>query len=88
VTNEKDDLDGLLTAVGKLGFQQGELEALKQAVIEDKSQGKTPDVTEGATGKWYTKALKEAGKGAVKAGIDVVSSVVVKAIKAYATGEP
>jgi hypothetical protein len=87
VTNEKDDLDGLLAAVGRLGFQQGELEALKQAVIEDKSQGKTPDVTEGATGKWYTKALKEAGKGA-KAGIDVVSSVVVKAIKAYTTGEP
>jgi hypothetical protein len=44
--------------------------------------------TEGETGKWYTKALKDAGKGAVKAGIDVVSSVIVKAIKAYTTGEP
>jgi hypothetical protein len=29
-----------------------------------------------------------AGKGAVKAGIDVASSVIVKAIKAYTTGEP
>ena len=87
-TNEKDDVNGLLDAVGKLGFQQGELEGLRQAVLEDKTQGKTPDVTEGATGRWYAKALKEAGKGAVKAGIDVVSSVIVKAIKAYTTGEP
>jgi len=60
----------------------------RQAVLEDKAQGKTADVTEGATGKWYTKALKEAGKGVVKAGIDVVSSVIVKAIKAYTTGAP
>jgi len=34
------------------------------------------------------KTLTEAGKGVVKAGIDVVSSVIVKAIKAYTTGEP
>lgn len=88
VTNEKGDLDGLVAAVAQLGFQQGELEGLRQAVLDDKAQGKTPDVTEGATGKWYTKALKEAGKGVVKAGIDVVSSVIVKAIKAYTTGAP
>jgi hypothetical protein len=66
---------------------EGELEALRAAVLEDKSHGRAPDVTEGQTGKWYTKALKEAGKGAVKAGIDVVSSVIVKAIKGYTTGE-
>ena len=87
VTNEKDDVEGLIAVVGKLGFQQRELEALRTAVLEDKSQGKAPDVTEGQTGKWYSKALKEAGQGAVKAGIDVVSSVIVKAIKAYTTGE-
>jgi AbiTii len=88
ITNEKDDLEGLLTLVGRLGFQQGELDGLRQAILEDKAQGKTPDVAEGATGKWYTKALKEAGKGVVKTGIDVVSSVLVKAVKAYTTGEP
>ena len=88
VTNQKEDIDGLIGVVAQLGFQQGELEGLRQAILEDKSHGNTPDVTEGATGKWYTKALKEAGKGVVKAGIDVVSSVIVKAVKAYTTGEP
>ena len=88
VTNEKDDVEGLLAAVGRLGFQQGELEGLRQAVLEDRAHGKAPDMAEGAAGRWYTKALKEAGKGAVKAGIDVVSSVIVKAIKGYTTGEP
>jgi len=78
----------LIAEIAKLGFAQSELVDLRKAVFEDKSRGKTPDVTEGETGKWYTKALKEAGKGAVKAGIDVVSSVIVKAIKAYTTGEP
>jgi hypothetical protein len=88
VTNEKDDIEGLLAAVGSLGFQQRELAALKAAVLEDQLQGKTPDVSDGQTGKWYTNALKEAGKGTVKAGIDLVSSVLVKAIKAYTTGDP
>jgi len=88
ITNQKDDIEGLIAEIGKLGFQQGELDDLRHAVLEDKAQGKVPDVAEGATGKWYTKALKQAGKGVVKAGIDVVSSVIVKAIKAYTTGEP
>ena len=88
VVNQKDDIDGLIAEIDKLGFQQGELDDLRQAVLEDKAQGKAPDVTEGATGRWYTKALKEAGKGVIKAGIDVVSSVIVKAIKAYTTGDP
>jgi hypothetical protein len=86
-TNEKDDLDGLLAEVARLGFQQGELEGLRQAVLEDKAHGKSPDVTEGATGKWYTEALKEAGKGILKASIDVAASVIPKAIRAYTTGE-
>jgi hypothetical protein len=83
VTNQKDDIEGLLSEVAKLGFQQAELDELRKAVIEDKSKGRTPDVTEGETTKWYTKALKEAGKGVVKAGVDVVSSVIVKALGHY-----
>lgn len=88
VNNQKEDIDGLLEQIAKLGFEQAELESLRQAVTEDKSKGKTPDVADGETGKWFTKALKEAGKGVLKAGVDVVSSVIVKAIKAYTTGEP
>jgi len=87
ITNRKDDIEGLIAAVGKLGFTQRDLEDFKQAVLEDRSEGKTPDVSEGKTGKWFIKALKETGKGVMKTGVDVVSSVIVKALKAY-TGTP
>ena len=86
VTNQKEDIEGLLKEIGKLGYEQKELEDLRKAVIEDKADAKAPDVTEGATGKWYARALKDAGKGVVRVGVDVVSSVIVKAIQAYATG--
>lgn len=88
ITNQKDDIEGLIAAVGKLGFQQKELDQLRQAVIEDKADGKTPDLTEGKTGKWFVEALKKAGKGVVKGGVDVVSTVIVKAMKAYTDGSP
>jgi hypothetical protein len=86
VTNQKEDIEGLLQEVKKLGFEQAELENLRKEVLEDRSKGKTPDVTEGETGKWFTRAVKGAGRGVVKAGVDVVSSVIVKAIQAYTGG--
>jgi hypothetical protein len=86
VTNQKDDVEGLLREIAKLGYEEKDLEELRQAVIEDKSKGKAPDVTEGKTGKWFAKALKEAGKGVVKAGVDVAASVITKALEHYATG--
>jgi hypothetical protein len=87
VTNQKDDIEGLIATIGKLGFEQGELTALRQAVLDDKTTGKTPDIGGGETGKWFSKAMKDAGKGMVKAGVDVASNVIVKALKAYVTGE-
>ena len=87
VNNQKDDIEGLLKEVAKLGYEQKELEELRLAVTEDKSKSETPTVTDGETGKWFTRALKEAGKGVVKAGVDVVSSVIVKALGHY-TGQP
>jgi hypothetical protein len=83
VNNQKEDIDGLIAEIAKLGFTQSELHELRQAVLEDKSQGKTPDVTDGKTGHWFAKALKEAGKEVVKAGVEVVSATIVKAIQAY-----
>jgi len=88
ITNQKDDIEGLISAVGKLGFQQQELDQLRQSVIDDKAAGKQPDLSEGKTGKWFVEALKKAGKGVVKGGIDVVSTVIVKAMKAYTDGAP
>ncbi len=88
INNEKDDIDGLIAAIGQLGFQQSMLLELRESVQQDKKTGNEPNVAEGKTGEWFGKALKETGKGVVKAGIDVVSTVIVKALKAYTTGAP
>ncbi len=86
VNNQKDDIEGLLKEVAKLGYQEKELEKLRQAVLDDKSKNETPTVTNGETGKWYINALKKVGKGAVKVGVDVATSVIVKALEHYAKG--
>jgi hypothetical protein len=82
VNNQQGDMDGLLKEVAKLGYEKAELEELQQAVIEDQRTSK-PTITEGETSKWYLKALKKVGKGAVDVGVDVVSKVIVEALKAY-----
>jgi hypothetical protein len=41
------------------------------------------DVTDREIDKWFTESLKKTGKGVIRAGVDVVSSVTVKAIQAY-----
>jgi hypothetical protein len=69
--------------IASLGFQQAELDSLRKAVIEDEASGKIPDVADGETGRWYTKALKEAGKGVVKVGVDIVAATIVQAVKGY-----
>jgi len=76
----------LLKTISALGIAPSELETLREAILDDQRAGKTPDVTEGKTGHWFTKTLKEAGKGVVKAGVDVVSTTIVKAIQAYTGG--
>jgi len=87
ITNQKDDLEALIRTVTELGFEKPALDELKQAILEDKREGRVPDLADGWTGKWFTKALKSAGKEVVKASVDIVSSVIVKAMKAY-TGQP
>ncbi len=87
VNNQKDDIEGLVAAIGQLGFQQPMLLELRQAVKQDQNAGKDPNVADGRTGEWFSKTLKEAGKDIVKTGVDIVSAVIVKALKAY-TGTP
>jgi hypothetical protein len=86
VNNKQGDIEGLLKEVAKLGYDQKELDELRQAVIEDKNKNETPTVTDGETGKWYVNALKKVGKGAVKVGVDVATSVIVKALDHYMNG--
>lgn len=88
INNQKDDIEGLVSAIAQLGFQQPMLLELREAVQQDQKTGKEPSVTDGKTGEWFSKALKESGKGIVKAGVDIVSTVIVKALKAYTTGAP
>lgn len=87
VNNQKDDIEGLVAAIGQLGYQQPMLLELREAVQKDQTAGKEPNVVDGKTGEWFSKALKEAGKNIVKTGVDIVSTVIVKALKAY-TGTP
>lgn len=83
VSNKKDDMEGLLKEVAKLGYDQHELEELRHAVLEDKSKNEKPVVTDGETSKWFVKALKKVGKGAVEVGVDVATKVIVEALKHY-----
>jgi hypothetical protein len=83
VNNQRGDIEGLLKEVAKLGYERGELEELRQAVVHDQDKLETPVVTEGETGKWYVKALKKAGKGTRDFGVDVVTKTIVEALKAY-----
>jgi hypothetical protein len=83
VNNQQGDIEALIEVIAKLGFQQAELDGLRKALIEDEASGKVPDVTDGETGKWYTNALKEAGKGVVKVGVDVVAATIVQGMKSY-----
>lgn len=80
VNNKQDDVEGLISEIAKLGYEKKYLDELRRAVLEDKNK---PDVAEGATNEWFTKALKEAGKGVVKVGVDVAASVITQAIKHF-----
>lgn len=86
VTNTKGDIQGLLKALSKIGATPSELTELEHAVQEDQSKGLTPDISEGKTNGWFMKLLKRAGKGTLNVGVDVFTSIVVKALAAY-TGD-
>ncbi len=86
INNEKGDVEGLIAAISELGFQQPMLVELREALEQDQQANKKPNVADGKTGEWFSKALKEAGQGMVKAGVEVISTVIVKALKAYTTG--
>jgi hypothetical protein len=86
VNNQKDDIDGLLKEVAKLGYKTKVLEELRQAVADDASKGEIPSITDSQTGKWYTNALKKIGKGAVDVTVEVATGVIIKALEHFAKG--
>jgi len=83
VNNQRGDIEGLINEVKKLGYEQKDLDELRQAVVDDKATGKTPDISDGKTGGWFIKALKKAGEGVVKGGIEIATKVIVESLKHY-----
>ncbi len=83
VNNNQGDVDGLLKVIAEIGIPKPDLERLKLAIKEDEAAGKTPDVADGNTGKWYSGVVSRAAKGTLKVGAEIVSSVAAKALEAY-----
>jgi hypothetical protein len=83
VTNAKGDIESLLETLAGVGVSRRDLDDLKSAIIDDENEGRTPTVSEGETGGWFTKLLGRAGKGTINVGVDLLSSTVVKALAAY-----
>jgi hypothetical protein len=83
VNNNQGDIDGLLRVISEIGVPQPDIEALRLAIKDDQADGKTPDIEEGKTGKWYSGIVGRAAKGTLKVAVDVVSKVAAEALSAY-----
>lgn len=83
VSNAKGDLDSLIKVLQDLGLSKSDLTELRSAISADEKAGKTPVISDGKTGRWFTGLLGRAGKGAVNVSVDLLSSTVVKALAAY-----
>lgn len=83
ITNQQGDLNGLIEEVKKLGYEQKDLDELRQAVQDDENDGKKPDGSEGKTAGWFGKAVKEASKGVVKVGVDLAAKTISEALTKY-----
>jgi hypothetical protein len=87
VTNKKGDIDGLLAELERNGIPRQQLDELETAIKADQEEGKEISVAnEGKTSKWYTKTLKDAGKGIYKAGVDLTSQLIIKAFEHFSKG--
>jgi hypothetical protein len=86
VSNQQGDIEGLVKEIAKLGYEQKDLDELRTAVQADKAAGKTPDITEGKTSKWFLGALKTAGKGVLKVGTDVATKVITESLERFIKG--
>jgi hypothetical protein len=84
VRNEikQNDIDSLHHALKAAGVEEIDLAELKAAVEDDdRMLGKAS--FGGETGKWYMALLSKAAKGGYKIGVDIVGSVVSRALSAY-----
>ncbi len=72
----------LVTAIERAGLPPSEIAELTAAIEHDENNGGKASF-DGATGKWYTGLLGKIGKGTVKIGMDVATTVIAKALSQY-----
>lgn len=82
VNNATGDLDGLAKLLRDVGIEDAEIRALKQAVAEDGTDAITDRVGPKVEG-WLTKIGKKLGSASLKAGTEIVTTVLSKAISRY-----
>ena len=78
----KGDFESLARMLTKAGIPMDEVEALKSAVDQDKTDGKA-GLSEGQTGGWFLRLLGKASEGAISVGTDVVAKAVTDGLTAY-----
>ena len=82
IDNKQGDLDGLINILKLAGISESDTASLKVAISADEESGKKASF-EGKTGNWLNKLLTRAAAGGIGVSVDVVSSVVVKALCTY-----
>jgi hypothetical protein len=80
-TVQVGDIASLRGTLAALGVDHEELEALEADIAADKAE--EPQGIGKRTLDWIDRNAKAAGKGAVKIGADVATSVMTEAIKRY-----
>ena len=73
---------GLVYVLQQSGLPDTEIASLKKAIDSDRANG-APTAFDGETGRWYTGLLAKVGKGTVKIGTSVVTSVISAALLQY-----
>ena len=77
--HDKASLEGALLA---LGIDRRELASLEADIADDRAEMKAPSLGRRTLG-WIARNAKSAGKGAVKIGTDVATSIITETIKKY-----
>jgi hypothetical protein len=78
----QNDWEGLVYVLQQSGLPDTEIASLKKAIDSDRANG-APTAFDGETGRWYTGLLAKVGKGTVKIGTSVVTSVISAALLQY-----
>jgi len=80
--NMAGDLEQLAAKMKEVGLPEDEITALGVAIQKDQTANGGQSF-EGDTGRWYSGLLARSAKGTLNVGVDVVTTVIAKALVAY-----